>query len=106
VKTDLKFIIKQLEHDTFQRQGNDLVLVKKIHLVTALAAEALDIVTLDKRVLTISFDEIISPRTIKLIQNEGMPNQFKKGKLILKFHIEFPKFLPDQSKQALIEVLT
>ena len=44
----------------------------------------IEIVTLDKRVLNIAMDEIISPKTIKKINNEGLPipNIYEKDKQI------------------------
>lgn len=108
VKTDLKFIIKQQSHAVFTRQGSDLITTKQIHLVTALSAESMDLVTLDKRVLTVSFDEIISPKTQKVIKNEGMPikSSAGRGRLIIKFHIDFPKYLQNEAKEALVELLS
>lgn len=44
VKTDLRVKIVEVKHDIFDRKGNDLVLVKRIPLVHAIAAEALQVV--------------------------------------------------------------
>jgi DnaJ-class molecular chaperone len=56
----------------------------------------------------VSFDEVISPKTKKVIQNEGMPIEgtSKKGKLILKFQVVFPKYLPQDKKDVLVEILS
>jgi len=56
----------------------------------------------------VSFDEIISPRTRKIVLNEGMPilNTSKKGKLVIKFLVEFPKYLSQEQKDELVEVLS
>lgn len=55
-----------------------------------------------------AFDEIISPRTRKVVKNEGMPvgNTGKKGNLIVKFLVEFPLYLSQEQKDQLVEVFS
>lgn len=63
------------------------------------------ITTLDKREITLCFDEVVSPQTLRLIEGEGMPctsSAFKtnksllplsmlpKGDLYVRFDIQFP----------------
>lgn len=44
VKTDLKVKIVEIKHEVFIRKGNDLIMIKKIPLVHAIAADALQVV--------------------------------------------------------------
>ena len=72
---------------------------------------------LDGRKLNISMDEIISPDTIKVVKNEGMPIidkekpiesislDNKKGDLYIKFDIHFPDYINDKKKQKIISLL-
>jgi DnaJ-class molecular chaperone len=62
-------------------------------------------------------DEIITPKSVKVVKNEGMPifnedtieaviGDPKKGDLILKFNIEFPEKLSDDKKNRLEDILS
>lgn len=67
-----------------------------------------------------SFDEVISPKTRKVLLNEGMPLPLEfdfsdriskvygtdkqspaRGQLIVKFNIQFPKYIPEEDKTEL-----
>jgi len=103
--SDLIVKIKEKVHKNFSRKNNDLLYIHKISLVDALNSELVHIKALDDRNLIISMDEIINPQTIKVVKKEGMPiydendplqnilfNE-KKGDLIIKFDIYFPKII-------------
>jgi DnaJ family protein A protein 2 len=93
---DVVFVIQQKEHKRFIRKGDDLLLQKKIQLVEALCGTTIAIEHLDKRqiIVKVKPGEIIRPGEVKAIDEEGMPmhkNPFVKGKMYIKFEIEFPK---------------
>ena len=62
-------------------------------------------------------DEIISPDTVKVVKNEGMPIideekpiesitlENKKGDLYIKFDIKFPDYINDKKKEKIISLL-
>jgi DnaJ-class molecular chaperone len=75
-------------------------------------SKSIQIITLDNRVLNIFIDEIISPNTVKQIENEGMPiigniitNEAIKGKLFVIFNVIFPKFISPENKENITRLL-
>ena len=70
--------------------------------------------TLDGRVILLAIDEIVSPKTVKIIKGEGM-KKFKKadpldddverGDLLVYFDIIFPKKVNNHLKEKLSELL-
>ena len=62
-------------------------------------------------------DEIISPKTVKVVKGEGMPFcdmdnyvdnyvwDGKKGDLFIKFDIEFPEYIEPEKKDEIISLL-
>ena len=115
---DLVIKISQLPHSEYKRVGNNLVYTRCITLEEAILAESFQITTLDDRVLFISVDEIISQQTATLVKGEGMPvitddlNELSalsgtqpRGDLIIRYDIQFPKFLSNQQKEALEKII-
>ena len=63
-------------------------------------------------------DEIISPKSIKVVTGEGMPScdmdrmienyiyDGKKGDLFIKFNIKFPEYINGKKKDKIIKLLT
>jgi len=92
---DVVFVIQQTEHARFIRKGDDLLLQLKITLSEALCGATIAIDHLDARQIIVKTKpgEMIRPGEVKAIDNEGMPmhkNPFVKGKLYIKFDVEFP----------------
>ncbi|GAM27286.1 hypothetical protein SAMD00019534_104610 [Acytostelium subglobosum LB1] len=103
---DVIVILQQKEHTSFMRDGDDLIMEQKITLLEALTGFTFYIKHLDDRVLTVTNPpaKIITPNAIKCIHNEGMPkyrNPMEKGKLIVKFVVNFPtdgQIAPESAK--------
>lgn len=115
-KRQIIVVIKQLPNTKYSRKGNDLIYKHDISLADALNASSVKIKTLDGRTLNVSVDEIISPQSVKVVENEGMPvydpeeekvSVFNpaKGKLFLVFNIIFPSNLTEERKARIIAVL-
>jgi DnaJ homolog subfamily B member 13 len=112
--SDLVFIIHELPNSQFKRNGDDLIHTQQISLLESFLALPIQVRTLDYRVITVSFQEIIAPDTVKVIKNEGMPiykaeNQIQsqdKGDLHIKFDILFPKHISEENKRKAIEILS
>ena len=81
----------------YRRKGNDLFYTHSVTLQQAINSEPAAITTLDGRTLLVPFDEIISPKTVKKIEGEGMPiydgdnkkdiSEMKRGDLYIVFDI-------------------
>jgi DnaJ family protein A protein 2 len=93
---DVVLVLQQEQHAVFVREGNDLRMEKTITLIEALAGFKFVLKHLDGRQLVVSSapGEIVRPGDVKGVPNEGMPqhgNPFEKGKLLIRFKVEFPK---------------
>ena len=110
---------KQASHENYRRKDNDLIYTQKVTLEQALLSETIQIRALDGRNIVITLDEVITPKTTKYIQGEGMPVQrngdildhlktveeIQKGDLYLRFDIQFPKKITNECKQTIIQAL-
>jgi DnaJ-class molecular chaperone len=88
--------LQQKEHLQFVRKNDDLLVVKKIKLWEALLGVSFIVTHLDGRKLIVesAVGEVIGPDVVKVIEGEGMPRRgcgSEKGKLFVKFDVEFPK---------------
>lgn len=105
---DVVFVLVEKAHESFVREQNNLVYTAKLPLVEALTGCAVQVPTLDGRVLSIPCNEVISPGYQKVIPGEGMPysrEPGKRGNLILRFTIIFPDYISDQKKAELKKLL-
>lgn len=96
----------------FKRDGYNLFHTYNISLAEALMSKSIQILTLDNRVLNVFIDEIISPNTVKQVEDEGIPiinstitDQVLKGKLYVIFNIIFPKFILPDKKEHIARIL-
>ncbi len=103
---DIIFILKELKHKHFNRNGDDLVFVANVSLIEALTDCILKIPTIDKRTLLLACPEVMCPNYERIIQSEGMlkKNEMDRGNLVVKFNIMFPKAI-DQHKKAQLKNL-
>lgn len=108
IPADLVFIIDEKPHSTFTRDGNDLVVTRKISLAEALTGYTAHITTLDGRSLTIPINNVIHPDYVEVVPREGMPipkEPSKKGNLKIKFDIKFPTYLTSDQKSGIKKLL-
>ena len=92
---DLIVILALKKHNRFIRHYDDLLIAKKITLSEALLGTKFVVNHLDGRQLVVSTPpgQVVVPDSVKVIEREGMPqrgNQFEKGRLFVKFEVEFP----------------
>ncbi|KAJ7300223.1 hypothetical protein O6H91_Y032900 [Diphasiastrum complanatum] len=96
VTGDLVFVVQPKSHPKFKRKGEDLFVEHSLSLIEALCGFRFILAHLDGRQLLLRSDpgEIIKPGQFKAIDDEGMPHperSFMKGKLYIRFSIEFPE---------------
>jgi len=89
------------KENDFTRKNNDLIYEKKILLEDALCGTNFKLETLDNRILSLSFSEVIIPGDRKIIPNEGI----NKGNLIIIFEIIFPATISSNKKEKLRKLL-
>lgn len=107
---DIQFIVQLVSHKSYQRDGNNLIMKKKITLSDALTGAAFKIETLDKRSLFVKTKKglVIKPGQVMAIAKEGLPvwkQPFEKGTLYIQFEIEFPKKIPESAQEKLEKIL-
>ncbi|CAI0627678.1 unnamed protein product [Linum tenue] len=105
---DLIFVVDEKPHALFKRDGNDLVVHRKVSLLEALSGKTVELTTLDGRFLTVPVDEVIKPGHEVVIANEGMPiskEPNNRGDLRIKFDVKFPSRLTAEQKSDLKRVL-
>ncbi|XP_008798261.1 dnaJ homolog subfamily B member 13-like [Phoenix dactylifera] len=108
IPADIVFIIDEKPHPVFTREGNDLVVTKKISLVEALTGCTVHLTTLDGRSLTIPINSVIHPSFEEIVPREGMPipkDPSKRGNLRIKFDIKFPTRLTSEQKAGIKRLL-
>lgn len=105
IPADIVFVIDEVPHPRFTRDGNNLVYKARLSLADALCGTCLKINTLDGRLIDLPLrSEVVTPASAKLLRGEGMPiskTPGQKGDLIVKFDIEFPRSLSAEQKEAL-----
>ncbi|XP_039033524.1 dnaJ homolog subfamily B member 1-like [Hibiscus syriacus] len=104
IPADLVFIIDEKPHQTFTRDGDDLIVTQKISLSEALTGYTVRLTTLDGRNLTVPITDVINPRHEEIVPMEGMPisrDRSKKGNLRIKINIKFPARLTAEQKSGI-----
>jgi DnaJ homolog subfamily B member 4 len=105
---DLVFVIDEKPHELYTREGNDLLVHRKIDLVDALAGTTVNLKTLDGRDLVIKLADVVTPGYELVIAKEGMPivkENGRRGNLRIKFDVDFPKRLSSEQRHNIRKVL-
>ena len=98
----------------YSRNKQDLFFRKKISLQEAINCVPMKIPTLDGRQLLLPIDQVITPKTIKKIEGEGLvyydrndylDERQKRGDLYVSFEIVFPSKLDNEQKAKIEELL-
>eukprot|EP00755_Sulcionema_specki_P003707 Sspe_Gene.28304::Locus_12728_Transcript_2_2_Confidence_0.500_Length_1316::g.28304::m.28304/K09503/DNAJA2; DnaJ homolog subfamily A member 2 len=97
---DIIVILKQIEHESVVRKGNDLFVTKTITLMQALTSFQIEHTQLDGRKLLIKNKGIVTPGMVKTVKGEGMPGK-DRGDLNITFNIEFPRILAEDQVDML-----
>jgi len=104
---DIVITLIENEHPVFQRDNDNLIIVKNINLYE-LFDITFDITHLDERILRIiknPNDSLHLDDSLRKIPGEGMPiykNDSEKGDLFIRFNLVIPKTI-DQSKLNLLK---
>merc|ERR1712232_475561 len=105
---DVVFVIREKVHNTFTREGSNLLHHTKIPLLDALTGFKIDIPSLDNRILRVNVKDIVTPTYTKVVKGEGMPSSRSpgsKGDLVITFDIIYPKSIDDEARAELKKIL-
>merc|ERR1719221_1767687 len=101
---NIVFVLREVKHDRFVREGDDLHYEVKVSLADALCGFTHDIVMLDEkqRIKRLNKKTPVSNLTTQVLAGEGMPISKRpgsKGDLIVSYVVAFPqKELSDEQK--------
>ncbi|CAI0462718.1 unnamed protein product [Linum tenue] len=105
---DLVFVIDEKPHDVYKRDGNELMINRRVTLAEALGGTTASIDTLDGRTLSVPVTDIISPGYELVVPREGMPiakEPGNRGDLRIKFEVKFPTKLTTEQRAGLKRAL-
>jgi len=107
---DLIFILQEMKHETFQRDGENLIIQKTISLANALTGVSFELQHLDGKKYLIESPQgmVIQPDSVLELADLGMPvynYPFEFGSLYVKFSLEFPQTLNNDQIQQLMNIL-
>ena len=110
IPADVVFTIRDKPHPKFSRDSkNNLIYTAKISLRDALTGGIVDVPTLEGQTISMKLNETVQPNCVKLISGEGLPlpklSPNKRGNLLVKFDIIFPKVLSVAQRDVLLSVL-
>mmetsp|Transcript_7332 Transcript_7332/g.22937 ORF Transcript_7332/g.22937 Transcript_7332/m.22937 type:complete len:191 (-) Transcript_7332:153-725(-) len=111
-------VLRQLKHDTFTRDGDNLHITQKITLAEALCGTVLTFKHLDDREISVNITpaDNVKPGVEKCVKGMGMPIRSGGspggrggpkgfGDLVIKFDVTFPENLSEEAIAALRKVL-
>mmetsp|Transcript_4343 Transcript_4343/g.6302 ORF Transcript_4343/g.6302 Transcript_4343/m.6302 type:complete len:354 (-) Transcript_4343:315-1376(-) len=115
---DVIFTIKEKQHCTFERRDSDIVHTTAVSLLNALTEEcSVRVPTLDGHAIFLDCPEVICHNYEKRIKGEGLSlrhgdddsdegnGKGKRGDLIVRFHVLFPRSLDRNVQLKLRELL-
>ncbi|XP_012285598.1 dnaJ homolog subfamily B member 13-like [Orussus abietinus] len=101
IPADVIFVTEDRPHETFKRDGSNLLMTVDLFLREALTGTVVTVNTIDERILRIPITSVVTADYQKLIPGEGLPiveDPKFRGDLKINFNIEFPVYLPIASK--------
>lgn len=107
---DIIVVLQQKEHPVFKRDGDDLYMEQELTLHEALCGYEMRITHLDGRIIRVIGQpgNVVTPGDTKCIVGEGMPihkRPYEKGRLIIRFTVQFPKLLKEDAVKLLDKAL-
>jgi len=104
---DVVFTVREKPHPRFTRNKHDLVHVARVSLRDALTGCTVNVETLDGRVLPIAVNDVVTSKTVKVVEGEGMPitKRGARGNLLIQFDLVFPDQLTVEQKNKLKKIL-
>jgi len=100
---DLYLLIRVLPHKTFIREGDDLVVDRKIPFSMALSGNKLDVPTLEGKKLSVKVPAGTQANAKLRLKGHGLPSGPKgpRGNLYVRINVEVPKELSKAQKKLI-----
>jgi DnaJ-class molecular chaperone len=104
---DLSFIVQEIKHDVFNRDGDHLYVTVEIPLVDALVGFKHQIEHLDGHMVDIVVEDVTECDMVRKVKGEGMPRRSGKGfgDLFVTFEVDFPESLTKEQKEKIDAIL-
>jgi len=98
---DLYLVVKVLPHDTFSREGNDLIVEKDVSYTAACLGTELTVTSLDGKQLKVRVPAGIQQQSKLRLKGHGLPSKpgGAKGDILVKVAVRIPKKLTEEQKQ-------
>uniref|UniRef100_A0A7S2WHG1 J domain-containing protein n=1 Tax=Eucampia antarctica TaxID=49252 RepID=A0A7S2WHG1_9STRA len=105
---DLHFVIQEIPHKSYHRDGDNLYTTAEIPLVEALTGVSRDFMHVDGDNFTINVNDVIECDDVKRVSGKGMPRRNGRGfgDLFLTFEVDFPENLTEQQKIEIKKILS
>lgn len=106
---DLAIIIREVEHEVFDRNGDDLIVEIKIPVIDAILGCEKEVTTIDGKRLTTKISPLIEDGTQIRFAGKGMPVYGRDniyGSMIGIIRLVMPKSLNEEEKELLNELKT
>ena len=93
-------------HHLFRREGDSLIHEKEISVWDAMLGAAVNLETLDGRIISINIPSGTQPDTVLSCRGEGLPNIRNKirGNLLIKIKIAIPKNLSQEQIDTISQI--
>lgn len=97
---DLYFVIVELSHEIFKRDGANIIEEVDISLAEALTGIETTRIGIDGQEVHLKIDDVIIPNQEFRVHGRGLPKEDgTHGDLIFVFNVNFPKKLTEEQKQ-------
>jgi DnaJ-class molecular chaperone len=105
---DLHYVIKEVPHKVFRRDGDHLYMHQEIPLVDALTGFKLELTHLDDSRFSVQVDTVTDCDHVMRVPGKGMPRRGGNGfgDLYITFDVDFPDTLTNEQKTAIRKILT
>ncbi|MCR5158870.1 MAG: molecular chaperone DnaJ [Prevotella sp.] len=105
VNGDIQVFIEEVEHETFVRDGNDLIYSLLLDFPTAALGGEADIPTIDGKTLKVKIDSGTQPGKTMRLRGKGLPAVqgygSGRGDLVVNISVYVPKTLSREERKAL-----
>mmetsp|Transcript_30369 Transcript_30369/g.61230 ORF Transcript_30369/g.61230 Transcript_30369/m.61230 type:complete len:377 (+) Transcript_30369:272-1402(+) len=105
---DLNFVIVQVNHEHYHRDGDHLYVTMEIPLVDALTGFSHEFTHLDGHKFTINVDGVTECDHVMRVSGKGMPRRGGRGgygDLFITFEVDFPDALTKEQRKQIRNIL-